>query len=230
MRYWCEGSAVLTHYYNAGSLLFPEWETLFCKVMQAHKDKVTNTKLLKDINTFIDQETNHANAHSNFNRNLGRPDVEREQKALVDVLAKRAHSTYILGAMVSIEHIASSLGRDFIDRYSEQTSAEHQLFLWHAKEEISHKDVAFRLWEYLGKDQKQLRKIAVVNFKIVNKFILSYVWNSCKQDRLLTKVSTWVDFTRLSYRLFVSLLIPYAFIFKASFDPAKIDDTRYEST
>ena len=197
--------------------------------MQAHRDEVTDTKLLKDIDNFIDQETNHATAHSNFNKIIDRPDVEAVQKSLVRVLSKRTHSTYILGAMVSIEHIASSLGRDFIDRYSDHTDSEHSLFLWHAKEEISHKDVAFRLWEYLGKDHKQLRKIALVNFKTVNVFVLKYVWDSCKRDKLLAKPSTWIDFARLSYRLITSLVIPYALIFRASFDPAAIDDTKYEN-
>jgi predicted metal-dependent hydrolase len=226
-KYWCENSAVFTHYHNGLSVLFPAWENLFCQVMEAHKHKITDPKLLADMDKFIKEEQAHSNAHHAHNKSIGELDMEEYQQHRADVLAKRPLSNTLLGAMVSIEHMASSMGRDFIDRYSDKTQKPYTLFLWHSKEEIGHKDVAYRVWSELAKDKKQLKKVAAVNFKTVSGFVVKYVWKRCKEEKLLSKASTWVDFVRLAYRMTTSLVIPYAFILKDSFDPRVIDDSKY---
>ena len=223
MKHWCEDSEVLTHYHNAFSILFPAWEDLFCKVMIAHKDSIEDPHLLSLIDKFIKQETAHSKAHHKHNERIGELELEELQQYRADVLAKRPLNTTLLGAMVSIEHMASNLGRDFIDRYSEETSREYKLFLWHSQEEIEHKDVAFKVWQYFGKDKKKLNKIAKQNLKTVVKFITGYVWKNTDK----TKPKNWLDMARLSHRMIVSLFVPYVSIFRDSFDPATIDDSKY---
>lgn len=196
--------------------------------MEAHKDKVQDADLLVDMDKFIKQEKSHANAHHAHNKKIDELELEEYQQHRADVLANKPLSTTLLGAMVSIEHIASSLGRDIIDRYGNKAEKEYKLFVWHSYEEIEHKDVAFRVWKELAKDKKQLKKIATTNFKTVVGFVLSYVWGKCKEEKLLWKVKTWYDFTRLAYRIVASLIVPYLFILKDSFDPALIDDSKYE--
>lgn len=223
MNTWCEESEVLTHYHNAFSILFPAWESLFCSVMKAHKNSIEDKELLEAVDKFIKQETSHAKAHHKHNERIDVLDLEEFQQHRADVLSKRPLNTTLLGAMVSIEHMASSLGRDFIDRYSSETSREYKLFLWHSREEIEHKDVAFRVWKYLGKDKATLNKIAKQNFKTVVSFVLGYVWKNTDKS----KPKNWLDLIRLGHRLTVSLFIPYLAIFKDSFDPAQIDDSKY---
>lgn len=227
MKYWCENSAVLTHYYNGLSVLFPAWETLFCKVMEAYKPKVDDPELVAEMEKFIRQERSHTKAHHAHNKSIGELDLEAQEFARAEVLGKKPHSGTILGAMVSIEHLASSAARDLIDRYKDKEGKEYKMYVWHAHEEIEHKDVAFRLWKYFNKEKSYLNRIAVVNFKSTVGFGLKYVFDKLRAEKLFWKWSTWVDLGRLSYRIVFGMLIPYVFIFRDNFDPRLIDDSQY---
>ena len=223
MKYWCENSAVLTHYYNGLSVIFPAWEELWCKVMEAHKDKITDPELLSDMNKFIKQETSHSKAHHALNKNIdGGLELEEFQRHRAEILAKRPASSTLLGAMVSIEYIAASISKDIINRYSNETSKQHRVFVWHAHEEIEHIDVAYRVWEKLAKDKKQLKKIAMTNFRTVLGFAVKYTWNKCREDKILWNPSTWFDLSKLMLRIFTSAFIPYTAILKDSFNPSKL--------
>lgn len=226
-KYWCEDSAVLTHYYNGLSILFPAWEDVFCKVMEAHKPNVKDPQLVKEMEDFIKQETSHSKAHHAHNVRIGEVELEQLEYARAKVLGKKPKSSVLLGAMVSIEHIASSLGRDLIDRYSQEEGREYKLFVWHGREEISHKSIAFKLWKYFGKDKALLNQVAKTNFKSTIGFTLKYVWRKCKEEKLLLKMSTWKDFIKLAWRLAVTVCVPYLFIFSDKFDPDLIDDSAY---
>lgn len=221
MKYWCENSAVLTHYHNGLGIIFPAWEELWCKVMEAHKDKIDDPVLLADMDNFINQETNHANAHHALNKKInGGLELENMHRYRAEILAKRPKSSTLLGAMVSIEYIAACLGKDFLNRYPISTGKEHALFAWHAQEEIDHRDVAFRLWERLAKDKNQLKKISLTNFKTVIGFVLKYTWSKCKEEKILHKPSTWYDLSRLMIRVLFSAFIPYLAIMKDDFNPS----------
>jgi predicted metal-dependent hydrolase len=227
MKYWCENSAVLTHYYNGLSILFPAWEQLFCKVIEAYKPKVDDAELLVEMDKFIKQEKAHTKAHHAHNLSIGDAHLEGSQYARAEALAKKPASGTVLGAMVSIEHMASSAARDLIDRYEHEKGKEYKMFVWHAREEIEHKSVAFRLWKYFKKDRSFLKRIAVVNFKGTVLFGLNYMWKKLKEEKLLWKPKTWYDMTRLMYRVVFKMLLPYSCIFRNDFDPDKIDDSKY---
>lgn len=222
MKYWCDNSAVLSHYYNGLSILFPAWEELWCKVMEAHKDKIKDPELLLDMDKFIKQEQSHANAHHAYNKKINELELEEYQKHKAEVLSKRPLSSTLLGAMVSIEYIAACLGKDFLDRYADREQKEFKLFAWHSKEEIDHKDVAFRVWSALSKDKSKLKGISIVNFKVVIGFVIRYTWNKCKEEKLLWKPSTWFDLGRMFIRIFTSGVLPYREILKPSFNPTEI--------
>lgn len=227
MKYWCENSAVLTHYYNGLSVLFPAWEQLFCKVMEAYKPKVTDEQLLAEMDKFIKQETAHSKAHHAHNKKIDELDLEAEQYAKANILANKPASGTVLGAMVSIEHMASSAARDLIDRYSDKPEKEYKMYVWHAHEEIEHKSVAYKLWKYFDKDPSYLKRIAWVNFKTTVGFGLGYTWRKIKQEKLYWQPSTWFDLAKLSHRIIFKMLVPYTFIFRKNFNPDLIDDSKY---
>lgn len=215
MKYWCEGSKVITAIHDAFSILFPAWETLFCKVMESYLDDVDDPELKQDMLKFIKQEQSHANAHSKHNTLQGLDSFEEEQYRRTKVLSRRPRSKQLLAAMVSIEHMAATLGQDYLDRYSNETSREHRLFAWHSREEIEHKDVAFRLWKHLGYTTQELRRPALNNYVYVLRSVLSYVWS--KVDP-----TYWVDYKdllRLFWRLTGKFTIRYSTIFTRGFNP-----------
>jgi predicted metal-dependent hydrolase len=226
-KYWCENSAVFTHYYNGLSVLFPAWENLFCQVMEAYKPKVKDPELLADMEKFIKQEQSHSKAHHAHNKKIDELDLEATQYAKANILAQKPASGTVLGAMVSIEHMASSAARDLIDRYSDKEGKEYKMYVWHAHEEIEHKSVAYKLWTYFKKDRSYLKRIAWVNFKTTVGFGLGYTWKKLKEEKLLWNPKTWYDLTKLSYRIIAKMLIPYTFIFRNNFNPDLIDDSKY---
>lgn len=183
-------------------------------------NKINDPELLADMEKFIKQETSHSKAHHALNKNIdGGLELEEIHRHRAEILAKRPASSTLLGAMVSIEYIAASISKDIINRYSNETSKQHRVFVWHAHEEIEHIDVAFRVWEKLAKDKKQLKKIAMTNFKTVLGFAVKYTLNKCREEGILWKPSTWFDFTRLMVRIGYSAFLPYTAILKDSFNP-----------
>jgi len=110
--------------------------------------------------------------------------------------------------------MASTLGQDFIDRYEAEESREYRLFLWHSREEIEHKDVAFNIWLELGYTTEELRRPAWSNLKYVLGSVLSYVWNNCDKG----SPKTYIDLTRLLWRL-QSTIRRYSTIFTRGFQP-----------
>lgn len=218
-NYWCENSAPLTHFYNGLSVLFPAWEELFCTIVEANKKDVKCPVLLQEMDKFIKQETSHANAHHAHNTRIDEVAEEQLQRNRTAVLGRKPNNQVIVGAMVSIEHFASTMSYDFIKRYSDKTDREYKLFLWHSAEEIEHKDLAYSLWKYKHYDDSVLPKIAKQNIKYCLTFALKYVYDKCKQDKILHKPSTWLGFARLAKRIVFNFMPRYSSIFTKHFTP-----------
>ena len=51
--YWFDDSPVMTHYYNALSILFPAWEEVFAHVAEHRKKDISDPELLVRMDKFI---------------------------------------------------------------------------------------------------------------------------------------------------------------------------------
>ena len=184
MTYWCDNSAVWTHYGNASSIIFPAWEKAFAAVINHHLPSVKDEDLRRRMIKFVQEEMSHASAHESFNDRHNLKDAEKQEFANTKIIHRRPGMTFWLGTMVSIEHLASCMARSYIDRWGTREGRDFKLFCWHAKEELGHKTLALDLWDYLGLSRKELRKIARVNQKYVIGFLLSYTIKKLKEEKL----------------------------------------------
>lgn len=226
-KYWCDGSAVWTHYGNASSIIFPAWEHAFTAIVKSYLDDVTDEKLKMRMLEFIEEENNHAAAHHAFNIKYGLEEEEALQYKATRAVLKKPRLKFWLGTMVSIEHLAACMGRSYLDKWSSREGAEFNLFCYHAKEELGHKSLALDLWDYMGYDRQELRKIAFVNQKYVIGFLLKYTIGKLRDTGELYKWNTIKDlFSCFSY-VGYKILVPALRIYKNSFSPNDIDDSRY---
>jgi predicted metal-dependent hydrolase len=227
MKYWCDNSAVWTHYGNASSIIFPAWEKAFVAIIQHYLPIVKDEDLKERMIQFMKEELAHASAHESFNSRHNLKEEEEKEFKNTRVLHKRPGMLFWLGTMVSIEHLASCMARSYIDRWGSKETKDYKLFCWHAKEELGHKTLALDLWDYLGHDRKQLAKIAYTNQKYVIGFLLKYTINKLKEDKALYKLTTLKDLLSCFTYVGFKICVPMLRIYLPKFHPNQIDDSKY---
>jgi predicted metal-dependent hydrolase len=226
-EYWCDNSAVRTHFLNAWSVLFPPWEKVFATVALHHKQYITDESLKARIDEFAAQETAHANAHQAHNARVGTTDLERKQERRAKVALLRPQNPMWLATMVSIEHLAACCSRLYLDLYGNQATREHKLFKWHSLEELDHKSLAMDIWLARGFDQQMLKKACLANQKFIWKFVLGYVFEHLKKDGSFKKPSTYLELLVVSAIVFKGIYVPSMKVFAKDFHPNNVSDTKY---
>lgn len=224
-NYWFDGSPVLTHYYNALSILFPAWEEAFAHVARHRKKDVSDPELLARMDKFIAQEIAHGKAHTKHNVRYGLSDSANDQMKLAQVVLRRPQAKAWLAAMVSIEHIAACVSRDFLKTHGYKRDSGFTLFRWHSVEELEHKSLALDVWNHLGYDTVTLHAVARSNFVYVWKFILGYTLDNLRKENQLWRLRTIFDGTKLFGALVFRVWIPYLRVFRQRFHPDHVDDT-----
>lgn len=227
MKYWRKNSPVDTFFYDGFSILFPAWELVFVEVARHHRSNITDADLIAKINAFITQETAHSKAHSAHNKRTHTSGLEHEEFLRTAKVIKRPQTKILLGAMVSIEHLAAVISRRILSTFDANAGREHKLFRWHAVEELSHKDLAMELWLSNRYTVEDLRPIAFKNFKYVTKTIFSYVIDKLRREKLLWKPATLYSLCRLGVEFFLFVVLPYISIFTPKFHPNNTNDFMY---
>jgi len=221
--YWCDNSEVKTHYLDAFSVLFPAWEQAWAAVVHAHLNDVEDLALRKRMLDFIAQETAHGKAHAAHNRRIGQTSAEAAEHEKIQLVLKRPKMKIWLAAMVSIEHIASCLSRDYLARYGNRTGREYALFRWHSIEELEHKSLAIDLWDALGYPRSDLRAHAVKNLRYVLRFVYEYMSDKLQGAGGARRVAGglycgWHGLTVIAK--------PFYAVTRSGFHPTNTDDTK----
>lgn len=227
MKYWCDNSAVWTHYGNGSSILFPAWERAFAAVIRHYLPKVTDPELKQRMESFMAEELAHANAHEAFNARYGVDEMANVEMRRTKIVHRRPGMKFWLGTMISIEHLAACFARSYLRRWGDRPERDFKLFCWHAKEELGHKALAIDLWHHLGYDDKLLNKISRINQYYVMGFLIKYTWRNVKKDGQLKNWRTWKDLVVWYCSLSFNVLIPMLTIYLPNFHPNNIDDSKY---
>lgn len=226
-KYWCDNSAVRTHFLDGWSTLFPAWEVAFAKIAQHHKQHIKDENLKARIDEFVSQEMAHANAHHAHNARIGVDELEKAQERGANIATKRLQDKRWLAAMVSIEYLATCCSRLYLDLYGHKEGREYKLFAWHSKEELSHKSLAMDIWEELGFDKKLIKQVAFVNQTYIYSYVIKYVFAKLKNDGAFTKISTYLELAIVFGIVFKGIALPALKIFGNNFHPNNEDDSRY---
>jgi predicted metal-dependent hydrolase len=220
---WCGDSQFFTRNCDAVSTLFPAWERAFVAVAKHHLPEVKDTDLKARIEQFIREELAHASAHDAYNARAGITDLANEEYRKTRIIHRRPSAKLWLGTMVSIEHFAACMGRMYLNLYGDRVGRNYNLFAWHSREEIGHKDLAMDLWRSLGYSDADLRAIARQNQAYVIKFIVGHTIQGSSFRRL----KDWTDFAHWAWHMTTKVFVPMLKIYLPNFHPSKVDDRRY---
>lgn len=214
---WCDDSPAWTNFSDAISILFPAWERAFAEVARHYQTKVS-PELAERIEQFAKEEEAHANAHAAYNRRRLLDEYENRELAKTRMIYRRPGMKLWLGTMVSIEHLASCMGRMWLTYHAGKEGKEFKLFEWHAREELGHKALAIDVWNEMGYDG--LDEIVRQNQRYVCGYILRYVLSRTKW---WSPKAVW-DLAKWLWAMTVYVFIPMKAIYESHFHPNNIDD------
>ncbi len=157
-RYWLDGDAFKTRFFDAQSILFPEGEKFFIACVRDYKDRISDPELLQQVAAFTMQEGQHGQVHTKFNNRLKgqgiRVDhiVENEKNILFKRFRGRLPKVYTLALTAAAEHMTATMAHGFF-RHGLLEKADPRIraiYAWHAVEEIEHKAVAFDVFQKIA--------------------------------------------------------------------------------
>ncbi|MFT3856546.1 MAG: metal-dependent hydrolase [Aquabacterium sp.] len=151
-KYWFGGDPVKTRFWDALSLIFPPGEKFFMTCVRDFRDRITDPKMLEDIQGFNRQEAQHTLVHRQDNDRLRKQGVKVDalaayvDKLLNTTYRKRYSREYTLAITAALEHFTSIIAHSLFDKRDVMKEADHRvraMYAWHAIEEVEHKGVAY---------------------------------------------------------------------------------------
>lgn len=155
-RHWNGGDPVVTRFFDALSVHFPEGERFFIQSVRYFQDQVMDQRLREDIRHFIRQEGQHGIVHDRFNEVMVRQGVDVDQitgnlRRFIHSSQKHLPKKYQLAMTAAFEHFTATLGeamlKDETDMFTEADPVMRAMFLWHGVEEVEHKAVAYDVYQ-----------------------------------------------------------------------------------
>jgi predicted metal-dependent hydrolase len=147
---------VLTRFFDALSVHFPEGERFFIQSVRNFQDRVKEPGLREDIRHFIRQEGQHGIVHDRFNEVMVGQGVDVDKitsnlRRFIRSSQKYLPEKYQLAMTAAFEHFTATLGeamlKDEADMFTEADPVMRAMFLWHGVEEVEHKAVAYDVYQ-----------------------------------------------------------------------------------
>ncbi|WP_203299054.1 metal-dependent hydrolase [Marinobacter sediminum] len=156
-QYWVGQNYLVSHTWNALSVLFPQGEQFFVDSVRAFRGLLDDSKLKEEVRGFIGQEAMHSLEHIAMNQHVhdqGMPveDMERDLKVLLDT-ARRLPKRHQLAVTCALEHVTALLADMLLERdelREDMDKSMRPLWVWHAIEETEHKAVAYDVFQQAG--------------------------------------------------------------------------------
>jgi len=154
-RYWHGGRRAVTLFFDNLSIFFPAGERFFITSVKAHRDRVTDPRLLEEIKAFMAQEGIHGREHIRYNEMLrarGYPveQMEKRVERLLRRVSKILPMRWQLAVTCALEHFTALLGHLLLSdprRLEGAHPTMAALWLWHSAEENEHKAVAYDVYK-----------------------------------------------------------------------------------
>ncbi|HRP69015.1 MAG TPA: metal-dependent hydrolase [Turneriella sp.] len=226
-KHWFGGNAFLTHLLNTFTAIFPDAERYFVRWSKKALSNVTDSKIKKDIQGFIGQETMHASQHEKLWAILRTQGYNLEpvlwivQKFGFGWLENILSDKVNYAAVAGFEHFTAMFGEIYFENphlMSKMHPEMRRLFEWHAAEEIEHKAVAFDQLQNI--DDSYLLRTSVMNGAVLLLYFVAFgnTFYFMLQDRSLFEPKEWAniyelffgkhDFARKSFFKFIEYYKP----------------------
>jgi hypothetical protein len=157
--WWNPARPEFSHIVNAASLAMPYLEPYLIETMRQARAKITDPKLLADVDQYIGQESTHFRQHQQFNRRLADlgyksvPAMEARLKADYEHFGKNRSFAFNVAYAEGFEAMALTIGHMLLEEreflFGNAEPAVSSLILWHFVEEIEHKTVTYDVFKAL---------------------------------------------------------------------------------
>ncbi len=213
-RYWVDGDAHKTRFFDAMSLMFPDGERFFIDSVRAFRADIADDPVLnEEVGGFIGQEAMHSREHLEYNERLEQQGIGANE--LVEVVknfqenrAKKLPPLGQLAVTICLEHFTAMLA-DQVLRHPETMQKSDprmaSIWRWHALEETEHKGVAFDVFQRVGGSplKQYLRRSRAMLF-VTGLFtfrVWQFMWRISKAEGTR---KDWRGWLRLLGFLFIS--------------------------
>lgn len=157
-KLWFGNNSALTTFANVFSLWIPRGEIFFIRSVRHYNDRIKDPELKEMVTAFMQQETLHAKAHDAFNESFKQHgfDVDAELEFIYktfDRIEKWVPKRIQLGMTVFFEHMTATMAASAFQNKFEAGIKDpevHAFNLWHAAEELEHKNVAHDVLTEIG--------------------------------------------------------------------------------
>ena len=231
---WNRKRPQFSHVVNAGSLGMPYLEPYLIDTMRQARAKLSDPRLIADIDLYIGQEAAHYRQHQQFNKRLADlgyvtvPKLEAVLKADYQAFARERSFTFNLAYAEGFEAMALAIGhmliedRDYLFRDGEPAVAS--LILWHFVEEIEHKCATYDIFKALdGRYHWRIFGLLYATVHIMARTRQGY-------GAMLAEDGLWHDWRsrlamyRLLLRIFGRLTPRFLRILTPGYDPRQVAD------
>lgn len=183
-QYLLDNNLLATAFLAVLSGIFPPGERFFAESVRHFRDKVKDNTLKARVSGFMGQEALHGQQHERLNElfemkgfNMQVPD---RSIRLGLWLLGRLPAKQQLACTAFMEHFTARLGQELLTNESFRSKSEPELlklWLWHALEELEHKDVAYDVYQLAG-DSLRERKLAMplVVMALLPSIVFSWLW------------------------------------------------------
>lgn len=243
-RHWMNDDPVATAFFNSLSISFPHAEVYMIDSLKPWREHV-NEPMRKEINASIEQELNHSREHVAFNRGMTEAgyefkSVEKNIINLVQELNTRDDLSRLQMTMC-MEHLTAVISAELLSNDHHLAGAEtelHNMWLWHATEEIEHKAVAYNVWLEATKDWSALRRwisrslyFTIISYRFFSNRLSAQI-HLLGQDGY-SKSAAFFAMMRYGLKkggLLRRLAKPWAAFYKVNFHPWSVDDRHLIAT
>lgn len=235
---WHGGSAFITAWFNAMSMLFPLGEKFFIDSVRHFADDIQDPKLLEEISAFQAQEATHRRQHQRYNEllcNLRGYDlerIERPERERIDWAYRELTARRRLAGTTASEHLTAIMADEMLTRKEPMAGADPaiaELWLWHGIEETEHKAVAFDVHVAVGGKISERRQALILNTYFFLKDTMRNLCIMLQQAGKLWSIREWA--TGFHY-LFIKpgvlrrIFVPWLRFLRKDFHPWQ-HDNRY---
>ncbi|MFZ4690310.1 MAG: metal-dependent hydrolase [Polymorphobacter sp.] len=231
---WNRQRPAFSHIVNAGSLAMPYLEPYLIETMRQARGKLTDPRLIADIDHYIGQEAAHYRQHQQFNKRLAElgyaavPHMEAVLKADYQGFGRDRSFAFNLAYAEGFEAMALAIGHMLVeDReylFGDGEPAVASLILWHFVEEIEHKCATYDVfaaldgryvWRIYGLLYASIHIMARARQGYARMMIEDGLWANWRERLALYRLLLRM-FRRLTPRL-LRILVP-------GYDPRRVAD------
>lgn len=242
-KYWLDGDAFKSRFFDAMQVLFPEGEKFFIVCVRDYKDQITDPELKRQVKEFTYQEGQHGMVHSQFNERLKAQGIavdqilERQNKIMFGFFRRWFPRTFTLGQTAAAEHLTALMAHGFFGNKNLMANADPRvraMYAWHSIEEIEHKAVAYDVLKKVAKASYLTRILSFMLVTFTFPFhVFAIMSHMFKVDGIQNRGRVWLRGLWWLYGpggLYPRLLPHYLAYFIPGFHPWKFGDMTIHRT